>query len=100
MKTLKNILFYISLMLALTSYISYEFYGSLLSSGIKLEIPDTQTESETREYEERIHAEEYAYSNSPELKIYYLSRPKQHCIQLLFVSFDYKPCVWIPPKHA
>jgi hypothetical protein len=100
MKALKNILFYTCLMFALVGYVSCEFSDSILSSGINLEILDTQNESDSREYEERTYTKEYAPGSSPELKRYYSSKQKQYYIQFLFISFEYKPFVWIPPKHA
>jgi hypothetical protein len=100
MKTLKNILVYFYLMFALVVYIGHEFSDSFFFSGIKHEILDTQTESESREYEERTHAEEYAHSNSPGLKRFYISKQKQYCIRSCFISFDYEPIVWTPPKGA
>lgn len=100
MKKLTDILFYISLLFALVSYVSYEISESLLLSMVKIEVQEIQTESESGEYEERVRTEEYAHSNSPELKRFYLPKQKQYCFQLLFISFDYKPFVWIPPKHA
>ena len=100
MKTLKNILFYCCIMFALSGYICYEFSNSFLTSDVKLEILDSQTESETRDSEERTHSEEYSHSNSHELLSFSLFKKMQYYTQLHIIPFGYKSLVWTPPKHA
>ncbi len=98
MKTIKNILFYFSLTLAVSGYINCEFSDIFFSANINLETLDDQPESESREYEERAHAEEYSTSNSSELKDFPSSKQKQHYFYFLFIPNDFASLVWTPPK--
>lgn len=98
MKTAKNLLFYFSLTLALAGYLNYEFSDTLLSANINLEILDNQTNSESRECEERTHAEEYPTTNSLELEGFFSSKQKQYCFHSLFIPNDFASLVWTPPK--
>lgn len=100
MKTFRNILFYYSLMLALAGYVSYEFSDSPFSSGVQFEIPETQTESESRECEERTHVEEYSHSNTPEIVGFFFLKKNECCFRSHFNPVDYTSLVWTPPKHS
>lgn len=100
MSTLKNILFYFIFVLAMSGYMNYEFSDSFLLTGTTFETQDTQSEPESRECEEKSHAEEYAQTNSPELPGFYFLGQEECGKQPNFISFEYKPVVWTPPKHA
>lgn len=98
MKTVKSILFYFGLTLALAGYVNYEFSDILLSANFNVETLDHESESESRESEERTYAEEHPTTDSPELEGFSSSIQKQDYFHTLFKLNDFASIVWTPPK--
>lgn len=100
MKAAKSILFYLTIILALGAYINNDLSGSFLCTGITQEMCDGQAASETKEGEEKDHAEEFFLGYSLEFYREFPAKMLPCCFRVQFVACNHASVVWIPPQGA